>query len=39
MFYLSEDSLGEDGFMVDRGLVPLPAAELDAVRREVEARL
>ena len=39
MFYLSEDALGEDGFIADRGLVPLPAAELDAVRQAVEAQL
>ena len=31
-FYVSDDSLGEDGFLLDRGLVPLPAAERKAVR-------
>lgn len=38
-FYLSDGSLGEDGFLLDRGLVPLPAAELDAVRAAVSTRL
>ena len=33
-FYISDDSLGEDGFLLDRGLVPLPAAERKAMYKE-----
>ena len=39
MFYLDDAALGADGFLLDRGLVPLPAAELAQVRSRVSASL
>ena len=29
--FTSEKAMGEDGYLADRGLIPLPAAEYDAV--------
>ncbi len=37
--YVSERSMGEEGYLADRGLVPMPAAELAKVRAAVVARL
>lgn len=31
--YVSERALGKDGYLARKGLVPLPAAELDASRK------
>jgi phosphate transport system substrate-binding protein len=33
--FVSARSMGEDGYLADRGLVPLPAAELARVRATV----
>jgi phosphate transport system substrate-binding protein len=30
--YVSEESFGEYGYLADRGLIPLPAADRDATR-------
>lgn len=38
-FYVSDAALGPDGFLVDRGLIPLPEAELDKVRSAIEQAL
>ena len=38
-FFLSEDSLGQEGFLADLGLVPLPPDELGRVRSAVGSRL
>ncbi len=38
-FFVSDAAVGPDGFLVDRGLIPLPAAELGAVRSAVERAL
>ncbi len=35
--YVSEKALGEDGYLADKGLVTLPAAELEMVRADVTA--
>ncbi|TPE53934.1 phosphate ABC transporter substrate-binding protein [Amaricoccus solimangrovi] len=34
--YLSEDAIGPDGYLTERGLMPLPAVERREVRRAVE---
>ena len=36
--YVGVRALGEEGYLADRGLVPLPAAELAKVRAEVKAQ-
>lgn len=36
-FYVSEDVIGPDGYLEDRGLVPLPAAERDLMRAAVSS--
>lgn len=33
--YVSEESLGEDGYLAERGLIPLPEAEREATRERV----
>jgi phosphate transport system substrate-binding protein len=35
--YTSEKAFGEDGYLVDKGLVPAPKAERDKVRRDATA--
>ncbi|HWL61811.1 MAG TPA: PstS family phosphate ABC transporter substrate-binding protein [Steroidobacteraceae bacterium] len=37
--YVSDRSVGQDGYLADRGLVPLPPAELAKVRAAVQAKL
>ena len=37
-FFAHEDSIGEDGFLSERGLIPLPSADRDAVRAAVSGR-
>ena len=37
-FFTSESVIGEDGFLAERGLVPLAAPDLRALRRRVERR-
>jgi phosphate transport system substrate-binding protein len=37
--YVSERSMGADGYLADKGLVPLPAAELSKVRSTVLGKL
>jgi phosphate transport system substrate-binding protein len=37
--YVSERSMGQDGYLADRALVPLPAAELNKVRTSTLARI
>ena len=37
-FFVHEDSIGEDGFLSERGLIPLPGADRDAVRSAVSGR-
>ncbi|MCY4325102.1 MAG: substrate-binding domain-containing protein [Betaproteobacteria bacterium] len=37
-FFAAEESIGEDGFLSDRGLIPLPAASRDEVRAAVSGR-
>ena len=39
MFYLDDAALGPDGFLLDRGLVPLPEGELAEARSKVAASL
>ncbi|MGB0496880.1 MAG: substrate-binding domain-containing protein [Rubricella sp.] len=34
--FMSDAAAGEDGYLIDRGLIPLPADELDAVQARVE---
>ena len=38
-FYIDDAALGEDGFLVDRGLVPLPSEELSKFRENVSSKL
>ncbi|MGI9307307.1 MAG: substrate-binding domain-containing protein [Gammaproteobacteria bacterium] len=35
-FFVSEDIMGEDGALIDRGLIPLPAAEYEATARAAQ---
>jgi phosphate transport system substrate-binding protein len=35
--FVSERAVGEEGYLVDKGLIPLPTAELNAVRADVKA--
>jgi phosphate transport system substrate-binding protein len=35
--YVSEESFGEGGYLAERGLIPLPAADRDATRAAVES--
>jgi phosphate transport system substrate-binding protein len=37
--FISERSMGPEGYLADRGLVPMPAAELGKVRTAVLAKL
>lgn len=37
--YVSDKALGEDGYLAAKGLVTLPKAELEAVRKSVSAML
>lgn len=38
-FFVLPEVMGEEGFLTERGLVPLPAAEYDAVTRAVRGRV
>ena len=38
-FYVSDNALGSDGFLVDRGLIPLPEAELSELRVRIDQAL
>lgn len=38
-FFVSEDVMGEDGFLVDRGLIPLPLDEYEDVKSRVINRI
>ena len=35
--FTSEDAMGEEGYLTDRGLIPLGPEKLDAVRKSVLA--
>ncbi len=37
--YVTERSMGSDGYLADKGLIPLSAAELAKVRANVAAQL
>ncbi|MCZ8131287.1 MAG: substrate-binding domain-containing protein [Steroidobacteraceae bacterium] len=36
--FVSERAVGEEGYLVDKGLIPLPTAELNAVRADVKSQ-
>ena len=36
--FVSERAVGEEGYLVDKGLIPLPPAELNAVRADVKTQ-
>ena len=36
--YVSERSMGAEGYLADKGLIPLPAGELAKVRSSVQQR-
>lgn len=35
--FTSEDAMGEDGYLVDKGLIPLPTKELKQVRDDTDS--
>ncbi|MDR2216242.1 MAG: substrate-binding domain-containing protein [Nevskiaceae bacterium] len=37
--YVSQRSMGEEGYLADKGLIPMPAAEVTAVRASLQSKL